>query len=707
MEREQARQEIRQRWREIIPEYASTAKKKVNGEKSYICPFCGHGKGGDGLTLNTKSKDRNGLKCFGCDFSGDILDLIQRKTGADHNTALKMAADTLGITIDPQGGDRVKDRQERFKAALKDFKPADTEKPAEAAKTPEKGAQEATETAAADYMPYYKRCKARLDDPAAISYLQARGISRETAAACWIGFDPAADPANCPGAEDGERKRHPEARIIIPVTRGHYIGRAISPDASLIKANSKGSTTGIFNWRFLTKDGMDTIFVLEGAFDALSVQEVGAAAIALNSTSNVDALLKQLEQTPTTATLVLCMDNDNAGAEARQRLSEGLQRLNIPFIVANIAGSYKDANEALTADREAFAAAVKAAEDAAEKKRNGDYLTDFLEKIQTEAYRPYITGLSFFDDLLGGGVIQQSLLLLMAAPGTGKTTLCQQIAEEMAIRKKPVIYLNLEMSREQMFAKAISCRLARKNGAIQKTALDVLQGYKWSAEDREAITAAVDEYREKVYPYIQYNPGEIGSDLDAILQYLQQIGEKAKAEGKQAPAVIVDYLHLISSKRGLDVQELIKQAVTGLKDYAKSYDTFVIGIVATNRVTNISGKITMESGRDSSNLEYTGDYQLSLNYYEIDNGDIKPTEVDKIAQLQQMKWRHMILRVLKGRFCMPGRSAKVYFNAASNIFYGENDFMPADDERTPFGSYQQLDWDSEIEEPKEKKRKRL
>ena len=121
-----------------------------------------------------------------------------------------------------------------------------------------------------------------------------------------------------------------------------------------------------------------------------------------------------------------------------------------------------------------------------------------------------------------------------------------------------------------------------------------------------------------------------------------------------------------------------------LKQYAIDYDTFVIGIVATNRTSNTAGKITMESGRDSSNLEYTADYQLSLNYYDIDNGTVSPTDINKISELQREKWRKMIIRVLKGRFCTPGRSANVYFNAANNIFYGANDWLPADPDRVPF-----------------------
>lgn len=36
----------------------------------------------------------------------------------------------------------------------------------------------------------------------------------------------------------------------------------------------------------------------------------------------------------------------------------------------------------------------------------------------------------------------------------------------------------------------------------------------------------------------------------------------------------------------------------------------------------------------------------------------------------------MIIRLLKGRFVKPGRTANVWFNAASNYFYGEDDFRP-------------------------------
>ena len=92
MDRETARQEIRREWRQLIPFIAQPAKTRVNGETSWICPICGHGKSGDGLTFDPTSRDGNGLKCFGCGFSGDIIDLYQQTTGADHNTAFSSLA---------------------------------------------------------------------------------------------------------------------------------------------------------------------------------------------------------------------------------------------------------------------------------------------------------------------------------------------------------------------------------------------------------------------------------------------------------------------------------------------------------------------------------------------------------------------------------------------------------------------------------------
>lgn len=679
MDREAARDRIKSGisctdYLEKAPDYSP---RKQTG---FCCPYCESGTHGKESTGAVKFyPETNTWHCHACHKGGDVIDAYQQKTGCDYNTALQELAAQIGITLDgkpaaaqestPDRPDRPQDAESLQKDKYID----------ERIKAREIDAQTATDSpAAADYTAYYKACADRIDDPSAVSYLTARGISIDTAHRFNLGYDPAADPANAPGAMTGEDKRHPTPRIIAPCTEDFYIARSIDPNtpAKFKAPNPKGSITQLFNAAALY-GGADPVFICEGIFDALSFLEAGHAAIALNGKGNGKLLLKQLQERPTTAAFIICNDNDDdpeTAADTMKRaqdLNNDLQAMNLRSIIYNVAGIYHDANDALRADRAAFERGIKAAIHELQR----DDITDFWEKIQTEAYKPYCTGLNFFDELIGGGIIQQSLLLLMAAPGTGKTTLAQQIAETMAKERKPIIYFNFEMSREQMLAKAISAKLYHRGDS--KTAMQILQGYSWTDAERDKIADVIAEYQREIYPYIKYNPAGSSSEINDLLAYLTATGEAAKEKGEPAPAAVIDYLHLIRSRDGLDTQELIKQAVTGLKKYAVDYNTFVIGIVATNRASNAGGRLTMESGRDSSNLEYTADYQISLNYYDIDNGNVKPSDVNKLADLQKQKRRAMILRVLKSRFSQPGRSEKVVFDAAHNTFYGtSDDFIP-------------------------------
>lgn len=694
MDREQARQEIRARWREF-------GQPDKSG-KGIICPLCGNGSGrdGDGITENPRKPGQ--LKCWKCGFTGDAIDLYRQEYRTDYNEALQAAADYLGITIDPYRASAADDfkntADDRAQGPQSKAGDTDREKATGGQKGPQGNAGTATGAQIADYTDYYMECMQRLDDPAALSYLQARGISQETAQAHNLGFDP---QWISPEAVKRQREKGsdwtpaPTARLIMPVSKNHYVARAISPDTprKYQKMNETGGgNVEIFNIAAI--QGPDTVFIVEGIIDALSIIECGASAIALNSTSNAEQLIKTIARQKTACSFVICPDNDDAGRRAAQTIEKGLQGLNIKHITANISGGYNDPNDALTGNRQELEQAI--AEATAKAAAADDYLTAFFDKISGEAYRPYTTGLTFFDNLLSGGPVKQTVLLLLAAPAAGKTTLCQQIAENMARHGKPVLYLNLEMSREQMIAKSISARCTFKGHAM--TVLDVLQGYKWTAEQREAVKDALQEYRESIAPYLNYNPDGITGDFETIREYINRVGEAASGRGEPAPVIILDYLHLVSCG-GLDVQETIKKTMDMLKQYAIKFNSFAVAISATNRESNKTGRITMESGRDSSGIEYGGDYVLSLNYYQIDRGDVKPSSIEKVAVLQARAWRQMIIRVLKGRLCIPGWSARVYFHAAGNMFYAEDAFLPDDADIITFGQRDEALEDADQTEP--------
>lgn len=665
MEREQAKEIIKQKVR--CTDYLTAApnhRRKSNGDETGLCcPRCESGTHGTGSTGAVKYyAETNSWTCHACEAGHDVFDAYMLQTGANYNDALLSLAAAAGIEID--GTER----------AQRDFKSANDKRHKEAAKTAHSAPQSRT-AARADYSAYYESCSGRIDDPAAASYLQARGISRKTARLFNIGFDPQADPASAPGAMTNEKRLHPAQRIIVPCSKSCYIARSIEPNtpANFKALNPAGSSVDLFNSAILQKEE-DIIFIAEGVFDALSFAEAGEAAISLNSKGNGKLLLEQLQKTPTAAGFIICHDNDEdekTAADTMKRaeeLKEQLQANGYKSIVYNVAGGYHDANDALQADRKAFIKRIAAAK----KDLNKDDLTTFLEKVQTEAYKPHKTGLLFFDEILGGGFISQTLNNILAAPAAGKTTLCAQLAETMAANKTPVIYLNLEMSAEQMIAKAISARLRRKG--YKMTMTDILQGYTWTEEQREKVTAEIEDYKETNYKYIKYSPAGTGTDVNRILKYLNTAGEKAKADNKPAPVVILDYLHLLTGGND-DLQERIKIAVKGLKDYAMKYDTFVICVVAISKEDMTKGKITLASGRDSSNIAYTADVQISLNYYEVDDGNVTMDNAREMERLQNPLngERDMILRILKNRFGAQGKSARVPLDIAHNLFDPNNE----------------------------------
>lgn len=663
-----SREYVKERVRAEIPctDYLTKAKRG-----QYCCPFCDSGTrgGADSDGALKYYPETNTWHCFACDKSGDNIDLEQQQSGLDYNGALSLMADRIGLTIAEYAPTAAPNGTERAQGASRAETPAAAPSPQETPTT-------------ADYTKYYKACMERLADPAAQAYLQQRGISPETAAAYWIGFDPQADPASAPGAMGSEYKPHPAPRLIIPTSPAHYIGRRTDGGETHKKLNAKGSNPAIFNSRSIYTEGAQAVFVTEGALDALSVIEAGAAAIALNSTSNADLLLDMLKRRRTDATLILCLDNDKSGKAAAETLQQGLRKLNISFISADICGGYKDPNEALTGNRAAFVQAIEDAQEAAKEKlreiraaaereeqerqkRTGAGMVDaFLETIRTRKYEPIPTGITDIDRALGGGFMRQWLVLLGAAPGAGKTALAQWIFEGMAKRGQSVLFLNLEMSREQILARSIA-RIAAQNGDKVKPT-EILQGYQWTIEQEDAILTAAEAYKRDIAPRMVYNPDGVTADLDGILAYLETETERAQAAGNPAPLVVLDYLQIVTGKEREDDAAIIKRAVRGLKDYAIRNNTTVFVIIAHNRAANSSGNVTMESGRDTSALEYSADLQLGLAFTKCLKRNGKPGK--SLDDLTPEERRFITLKVTKGRFATPGAEVDLYFNGETMTY---------------------------------------
>lgn len=290
----------------------------------FCCPFCGSGRGPHRTGALRYYADSKFFYCHACGAKGDVIELYKQLKGCDFKTALRDLTAQLGTAVE-----------------LPDTKPA----PSQA---------RSTAPLSKDLSEYFAACRARLHDPAAVSFLSARGINIKTAETYGLGFDPKADPA-------GSHRCRP--RIIIPTNCFHYVARSIDPhiQSTYRTLNNKGAAPDLFNRQALYAPGDEPVFVTEGAFDALSVIEAGGSAVALNSAANGRLLLNALRERPTSHPLLLCLDNDATGWEACASLSEQLHGMAVTFrdVCTEICCEARDPNAALQEDRANFIESVR------------------------------------------------------------------------------------------------------------------------------------------------------------------------------------------------------------------------------------------------------------------------------------------------------------------------------------------------------------
>ena len=637
MNREQAKAEIKARYAKYLP----LAKRKVNGKDTYICPFCGHGKGGDGLQIVPAEKGGDGtqLHCFNCGFHGDMIDIIGQENGlTDYNDKLQKAADIFNIIIDAEA---TRTPTEPLKAEQGINTPTTENAPETATESP-------------DFTAYLNECYTHRNDPAAVEYLSFRGISKETAVAYKLGYDTRT------------------GFLIVPTSRHYYIARNTDPEAEKRYNNPRGAKIELFNAQAIYNEEGRPVFVVEGAFDALSIIEAGGLAIALNSTSNCNKLLDLMKQQTTKNTLILCLDNDKPGADAREKLETGLKELNISHITADIATGYKDPNEALKADRTAFLDAVTAAERRTSKPDNtSDYINLFMageiEKLKESSNRK--TGFSNLDAEAGG--VYPGLYAVGGISSVGKTTFIYQMADQMAEAGQHVLFFSMEQSRLEMVSKSIARTTAQTdiNTAVSSIAIR-------TGTFTPAALDAADEYSQTVGGRLSVIEGNFNCTVSFIGEYTRKYIEK----NGDKPVIIVDYLQVLrpekdpeTGRKSTDTKQIVDYNVTQLKRMSRALDIPVFVISSLNR-SNYLTPVDFESFKESGGIEYTADvvWGLQLNVMNDPIFDKEKGVKEKREKVREAKAaipREIELVCLKNRY---GRSYNVHFR-----YYPQYDlFMP-------------------------------
>lgn len=696
---EQATEAVKAAWHSYYP------PEKAKPDKGIICPLCknGSGKGdGDGVRINPKSKNPYSLKCFGaCGTAGSIIDFRMKSEGKDTSNKLEFAqtvremAAEIGITVEPPRNYR-SSAEDDFIDPFEDA-PAAEQAPSFTGPT---DPRPQTPTPAADprpqrpdFLEYYEQCMIRFgDSQEAQDYVTRRGISLDVALAaipaadnCTIGFDPKWINPNTVRkmrAAGSNWRPTPTPRLIIPVTPYHYVARDIRDPDTLTGAaleNYKkfrvqnatatdAEPAAISNAEALYS-GADYVFITEGPFDAMSYAEAGQPAISLNSLDNKDKLIAQLEQQPSTATLLLSLDNDKPGKEATAYLRQELKRRNISFIGVNTCGTHKDPNEALCADRAAFEQAIAkaVAGTAARPDNTATYLDnempDEIKKFKDAQNRR--TGFSNIDEKAGG--LYPGLYVLAAISSLGKTTLALQMADQIAEAGQDVLFFSMEQSRLELVSKSLARITAQNDITNAVTSLSIRRGYL-----PLAVQNAAEQYKAQTGGRVSIIEGNFNCDIGYITDYIHLYQQRTGT----APVVFIDYLQILQpsneGKSKLSKREEIGKAVTELKRLSGEGLTIIV-ISSLNRANYLT-PIAFESLKESGDIEYTADVVWGLQLACLDEDDVFEAEgkIKKkrkaVEKAKAENPRKITFTCLKNRYGISSYDCRFYYYPQYDLF---------------------------------------
>jgi replicative DNA helicase len=257
-----------------------------------------------------------------------------------------------------------------------------------------------------------------------------------------------------------------------------------------------------------------------------------------------------------------------------------------------------------------------------------DVVKETFEQIE-ENYRTkdQITGLRTgyldFDDITNG--LQPSDLVIIAArPSMGKTALCLNFAQNIALREKAnVLFFSLEMASHQLVHRMI-CSEARVNS--QRVRKGYVEQQEWDRIGQAVATLA------EAHVFIDDTPGI------PILE-LRSKARRLKSE-RGLDLIIVDYLQLVTSPhRSENRQQEIAYITRQLKELARELEVPLIALAQLSRqVEQRQDKRPMLSDlRESGEIEQTADvvgFIYREDYYDQD------TDQQNIAEILISKQRN-------------------------------------------------------------------
>ena len=421
--------------------------------------------------------------------------------------------------------------------------------------------------------------------------------------------------------------------------------RAIDQHVEPRYKNSRGAMQ-LWNSAAMERAAGEALFVAEGIFDALSLEEFGFPAVALCGAANTGKLVQKIDEYVPVAwpeKMILAGDSDAAGQGMNEKLREQLTARGIACAVLALPEGCKDVNEALVQNRDALQAACEAAIAPQGVQQQPTLEDEFLAYLGRRGGAAVMsTGIAGLDKALDGG-LHAGLTVLGAVSSMGKTSLMLQMADTLAAAGRNVLFITIEMSRMELIAKSAV-------RGTKERARPLLDG----KLPEEKVRGLISAYRQKTGGRVElWEP-----DAPLTPAFLD---EKVSAfcEQHESPVLFLDYLQLVAPARtGMTEKQTADAAVAILKQLARQYDMPVVAASSLNREAYRPGSAEpgLSAFKESGSVEYSADLLLVLKYR---------TDADKEIKTGP---RHLVLTILKNRFGATGESIPLDYEPEKELF---------------------------------------
>ena len=241
---------------------------------------------------------------------------------------------------------------------------------------------------------------------------------------------------------------------------------------------------------------------------------------------------------------------------------------------------------------------------------SGDALERFYryrQQVEEGTATRYVpTGYRELDALLGGGMLSSGMYTLAARPGMGKTTLALNIADRVAQRLGPVLFVSLEMDEEQITAK----RLSR----VSAIPANRLLMDKLTEEEYRQLSLASAELA-KVPLTVNEKPYATVDDVAALAR---------KVKGLRL--IVIDYIGKLTPSadaRRKDRIEYMTEISGAIKTLARMLQIPILSLCQLNRQTEARSdkRPQLSDLRDTGAIEQDSDGVIFLHrpdYYDKD-----------------------------------------------------------------------------------------